>query len=213
MIRVVICDDQALVREGLRAILGTASQLEVVGVANDGAMAVELAGTLQPDLILMDLNMPIMTGIQATELIHAAHPQIKVLALTTYEADEWVFDAIRAGAAGYLLKDASRDDLVAAIEGTVRGQTYVDPAVAGKVLAQVASAPSQRKSALADSLSTREREILRLIVRGMTNTEIAKQLYLSEGTVRNHVSALFEKLGVSDRTQAAVVALRQGLVD
>jgi DNA-binding NarL/FixJ family response regulator len=176
-------------------------------------MAVELARTLQPDVVLMDLNMPVMTGIQATELIHTSFPQIKVLALTTYEADEWVFDAIRAGAAGYLLKDASRDDLITAIEGTVRGQTYVDPAVAGKVLAQVAHTPRSRNSPLADSLNTREREILQLIVRGMTNAEIAGTLFLSEGTVRNHVSALLEKLGATDRTQAAVIALRQGLVD
>jgi DNA-binding NarL/FixJ family response regulator len=213
MIRVLICDDQALVREGLRAILSTAPHLEVVEVANDGATAVELARQLQPDLVLMDLNMPGVNGIQATELIHSAFPEIKVLALTTYDADEWVLDAIRAGAAGYLLKDATRDELITAIEGTVRGQTYVDPTVAGKVLAQVAQTPHSRNSTLADSLNAREREILRLIVRGMTNAEIAAALFLSEGTVRNLLSGIFEKLGVTDRTQAAVVALRLGLVD
>lgn len=213
MIHVLICDDQVLVREGLRAILGTAPQLEVVGVAGDGATAVELAGKLQPDLVLMDLNMPGMTGIQATQLIHEAFPQIKVLALTTYDADEWVLDAIRAGAAGYLLKDASREGLITAIEGTVRGHAYVDPAVAGKMLAQVAHTPSTRNSALADSLNVREREILRLIVRGMTNAQIAQQLFLSEGTVRNHVSTILDKLGVTDRTQAAVIALRHGIAD
>jgi DNA-binding NarL/FixJ family response regulator len=216
MIRVLLCDDQALVREGLRAILGTAPQLEVVGVAADGASAVELARKLQPDLVLMDLNMPGMTGIQATRLIREELPHVKVLALTTYDADEWVFDAIRAGAAGYLLKDASREELITAIEGTVAGRTYVDPTVAGKVLAQVAQtpgAPGARNPALAASLNTRERDILRLITRGMTNAEIAHTLFLSEGTVRNHLSAIFEKLGVTDRTQAAVIALRHGLVD
>jgi DNA-binding NarL/FixJ family response regulator len=213
MIRVLLCDDQALVREGLRAILGTAPQLEVVGVAADGATAVELARKLQPDLVLMDLNMPGMTGIQATQLIREAFPHVKVLALTTYDADEWVFDAIRAGAAGYLLKDASREGLITAIEGTVAGRAYVDPAVAGKVLAQVAQTPGARNPALAAALNTRERDILRLIMRGMTNAEIAQTLFLSEGTVRNHLSAIFEKLDVTDRTQAAVVALRHGLVD
>ncbi len=213
MIRVVICDDQVLVREGLRAILRTALQLEVVGVASDGAMAVELVSKLQPDLVLMDLNMAGMTGIQATELIHGAFPQIKVLALTTYDADEWVLDAIRAGAAGYLLKDASRDQLVTAIEGTVQGQAYLDPAITGKVLAQVAHTPSIRNRALGDTLNARERDILQLIVRGMTNAEIAQELFLSEGTVRNLLSGMFEKLGVTDRTQAAVIALRHGLAN
>ncbi len=213
MIRVLVCDDQVLVREGLCAILGTAPQLEVVGMAGDGVTVIELARKLQPDVVLMDLNMPGMTGIQATQLIREASPQIKVLALTTYDADEWVLDAIRAGAAGYLLKDTSREGLIKAIEGTALGQTYLDPAVAGKVLARVAHTPAAHNRALADSLNERERDILRLIVEGMTNTEIAQRLFLSEGTVRNYVSAIFSKLNVSDRTQAAVLALRYGLVD
>lgn len=213
MIRVVICDDQEMVREGLRAMLRTAPGIEVVGVAEDGVAAVELVTRLKPDLALMDLNMPGMTGIQATRLIREQAPTVRVLALTTYDADEWVYDAIRAGAAGYLLKDTPRAGLLKAIEGTVAGQTFVDPNVAGKLLTQVANQTVAHDTTLAASFNVREREVLRLLARGVSNTEIAKQLYLSEGTVRNYVSSIFTKLGVSDRTQAAVIALRHGLAD
>src|SRR6188472_2697675 len=135
MIRVLICDDQDVVREGLHAILRTAPNITVVGVAGDGEAAIELAIEHSPDIVLMDLNMPGMTGIQATRVIRAKTPKVQVIALTTYDADEWVFDAIRAGASGYLLKDTPRAGLIKAIEGTCAGQTYVDPAVAGKLFA------------------------------------------------------------------------------
>ena len=213
MIRVVLCDDQDVVREGLAAILGATPGIQVVGVAENGPAAVELAAMLQPDLVLMDLNMPIMTGIQATRLIRARVPQVKVLILTTYATDDWVFDAIRAGAAGYLLKDTPRAGLIKAIEGTVTGQTFVDPKVAGKLFSHVAHRSVAPESASASHLTPREREVLRLLGQGRTNAEIAQRLFLAEGTVRNLVSAVLAKLGVADRTQAAVIALRTGLVD
>jgi DNA-binding NarL/FixJ family response regulator len=213
MIRVLICDDQDVVREGLSVILGTAPGIEVVGLAEDGAQAVELTEKHGPDLVLMDLNMPGVNGIQATRMIRERFPSVRILALTTYDADEWVFDAIRAGAAGYLLKDTPRAGLIKAVEGTVRGQTFVDPSVAGKLFAHVAGTTVAPDTTVAASLSPREREILRLLADGLPNHEIAKQLFLSEGTVRNYVSGIFDKLGVTDRTQAAVIALRHGLVD
>ena len=213
MIRVVVCDDQEVVREGLRAIVGTAPGLEVVGVAGDGAEVVELVARTHPDVVLMDLNMPGVTGVQATRVLREKFPAVKVLVLTTYDADEWVFDAIRAGASGYLLKDAPRADLIGAIEGTAAGKTFVDPSIAGKLLTQVATPAVARDTALANALSGRERDVLRLLAQGLTNAEIAGQLFLSEGTIRNYVSAIFEKLGVSDRTRAALIAVRHGLVD
>ncbi len=213
MIRVLLCDDQDVVREGLRAILGTAPGLEVVGVAQDGAEAVELVEKTKPDIVLMDLNLPGVSGVQATRIIREKFPAVRVLVLTTYDADEWLFDAIRAGASGYLLKDTPRAHLIKAIEGTLTGQTFVDANVAGKLFTQIADPAVARDTTLANSLSQRERDVLRLLARGLSNTEIANQLYLSEGTIRNYVSALFEKLGVSDRTRAALIALRHGLAD
>lgn len=213
MIRLIICDDQDVVREGLHAILRTASGITVVGVAGDGAAAVDLALKHLPDIVLMDLNMPVMTGIQATRLIREQAPGVRVLALTTYDADEWVFDAIRAGASGYLLKDTPRAGLIKAIEGTCAGQTFVDPSVAGKLFAHVAHSHTPTDTTIANTLNTREREILKLLARGKSNTEIAAHLFLSEGTVRNYVSSIFTKLNVSDRTQAAVIALKYGLAE
>lgn len=214
MIRVLICDDQWIVCEGLEAILQTDPELQVVGVAHDGAEAVELVAQVKPDVVLMDLKMPVMNGIQATEQISARHPQVKVLVLTTYGADEWVFDAIRGGAAGYLLKGTPRTSLIAAIKGTAAGQTHVDPEVAGKLFDQIAqSRAPTANTMLTDTLSERELDVLRLLARGFSNAEIAQQLSLSQGTVRNYVSSVLSKLEVSDRTQAAVLAIRYGLVD
>jgi two-component system, NarL family, response regulator LiaR len=211
MLRVLICDDQDVVREGLQAILRTAAGLEVVGTARDGAEALELIPSTKPDVVLMDLKMPGMNGIQATREIRTRYPEIRVLVLTTYDADEWVFDAVRSGAAGYLLKDTPREQLIEAIKGTAAGKTHVDPNVAGKLFSQVAQSPAATESAVADSLSEREREVLGLLAHGLSNADIAARLYLSEGTIRNYVSSIFTKLGVTDRTQAAVLALRHGL--
>lgn len=209
--RVMIVDDQEVVREGLRAILGTVPGLEVVGVAGNGAEAVESFPSLLPDVVLMDLNMPIMNGVEATRALRASYPDLKVLVLTTYDAEEWVLDAIRAGASGYLLKDAPRDRLIEAIRGTAVGRSHIDPGVAGDLLARVAVTESAAPSAVAASLSDRELDVLRLLGNGMTNAAIAESLFLSEGTVRNYVSSILAKLQVEDRTQAAVLAVRHGL--
>lgn len=211
MIRVLICDDQDVVREGLRSILGTASGIDVVALAENGARALELFEQHQPDVVLMDLNMPVMNGIQATRRLLERHPDARILALTTYDADEWVFDVIRAGAAGYLLKDTPRAELIRAIEGTANGLTFVDPNVAGKLFSRVSGGRIASDAVLAAELSARERDIVKLLARGMSNADIANRLHLSEGTVRNYVSSIFDKLGVADRTQAAIVALRHGL--
>jgi DNA-binding NarL/FixJ family response regulator len=209
-VRVLICDDQDVVREGLRAILKSCKEIEVVGLAGDGDEALQMIPSVKPDVVLMDLKMPVMNGIQATHHIRTQYPDVRVLVLTTYDADQWVFDAIRGGAAGYLLKDTPRDGLIAAIKGTAEGKTHVDPNVAGKLFTQVSKTPTEDTTVTA-SLSEREREVLSLLARGLSNADIAARLFLSEGTVRNYVSAIFVKLGVSDRTQAAVLALKYGL--
>jgi len=213
MVKVLICDDQDIVREGMRAILKTSPEMDIVGVASDGAEALDLIPSTKPDVVLMDLKMPTMNGIQATQQIHLRYPEVKVLVLTTYDADEWVFDAIRSGAAGYLLKDTPRDTLVAAIQGTAQGKTHVDPNVAGKLFSQVSKTTTTTDTNIGANLSERERQVLSLLARGLSNADIAAQMYLSEGTVRNHVSSILDKLEVSDRTQAAVLALRYGLTD
>jgi NarL family two-component system response regulator LiaR len=214
MIRVFICDDQWIVCEGLEAILSSDPGIQVVGIANDGAEALERIAEVKPDVVLMDLKMPGMNGIQATQKINELYPHIKVLVLTTYAADEWVFDAIRSGAAGYLLKGTPRTALIEAVKGTAEGKTHVDPAVAGKLFDQIArkNAPPP-DTTIVDQLSDRELDVLRLLAHGLSNAEIANRLYLSAGTVRNYVSAILAKLEVADRTQAAVLALRYGLVD
>ena len=214
MIRVLICDDQWIVCEGLEAIIESEPGLEVVGIAHDGAEALDRVAALKPDVVLMDLRMPGMNGIQATRAITEGHPGVRVLVLTTYGADEWVFDAIRSGADGYLLKGTPRNVLLDAIKGTAAGQTHVDPAIAGRLFEQVTQArPSPPETTVLDVLSNREQDVLRLLARGLGNPEIASRLSLSQGTVRNYVSAILAKLDVSDRTQAALLALRYGLVD
>lgn len=212
MIKLLICDDQAVVRDGLSIMLNLAPDLEVVAVASNGREAVQLSADWQPDLILMDLKMPIMNGIEATRQISAAQPLVKILVLTTYDDDEWLFEAIRAGAAGYLLKDMAHSDLVSAIRGTVSGKAYVDPNVTARLLSQVANSRNQPPaSQLTGRLTERELAVLNLIATGHTNASIADQLRLSEGTVRNHVSTILSKLDVADRTQAALLAVEHGL--
>lgn len=213
MIRVLICDDQDMVREGLKAILGSEPDFTVVGAACDGADALDMIPHCKPDVVLMDLKMPVMSGVQATVAIRRQYPQIKVLVLTTYDADEWVFDAIRAGASGYVLKDTPRTRLIEAIRETAAGQTPVDPAVAGKLFAHVKQPSAAADTTLASLLNEREREVLRLLAKGLSNSEIAARIYLSEGTVKNYISSILEKLGVGDRTQAAILAIRHGLAD
>lgn len=209
--KVLICDDQAIVRDGLAMLLKLEPDIEVVGTAEDGARAIEMVAKEGPDLVLMDLKMPIMNGVEATRQIRTRYPQVRVLVLTTFDNDEWVLDAIHAGASGYLLKDTPRDVLVKAIRGTVTGKTYLDPGVAGKILDRVSTHQTEPSGLVTSKLTEREIEILRLMAQGLNNKEISDHLFLSEGTVRNHVSSILEKLGVSDRTQAAVIAIRHGI--
>ena len=213
-IRLLICDDQAIVCEGLRAILAGVGDIDVVGVANNGADVIELTRTTQPDLVLMDLKMPRMNGIQATKAIREQFPDVRILVLTTYAEDEWLIDAIRAGAAGYVLKDTPQEELLKAIRETMQGWSHIDPQVAPKLLKHVAGQPERAlpEKNLISQLSERERDVLGLLASGLSNAEIAHRLFLSEGTVKNYVSIIFSKLGVADRTQAAVLAIRAGLV-
>lgn len=213
VIRLLVCDDQDIVCEGLKAMFAPVPQIDVVGIAKNGVEALDLTRRLHPDLVLMDLKMPKMNGVQATRAIREKFPEVRVLVLTTYDADEWVLNAIRNGAAGYLLKDTPQEELVKAILDTVKGWNPIDPQVAGKILDHVAQQtpspyPDQK---LVSQLSEREREVLRLLASGLGNSEIAKTLFLSEGTVKNYVSMIFSKLGVADRTQAAILAIRAGL--
>lgn len=209
--KVVICDDQATIRDGLQMLLTLEKDVKVVGMAEDGFEAVELVAKHEPDLVLMDLKMPGTNGIEATRQIRTRYPAVKVLVLTTYDDDEWVFDAVRAGASGYLLKDTPRETLIKAVKETVLGKSFVDPLVAGKLLSRVASKQTEPATLITDKLTEREVEVLRLLANGLSNSDIAKRLFLSEGTVRNYVSSVFAKLEVSDRTQAAVIAIRHGL--
>jgi DNA-binding NarL/FixJ family response regulator len=209
--KVVICDDQAIVRDGLELLLKLEKDINVIGTAQDGAQAVDLVAEKSPDLVLMDLKMPGMNGVEATRRICALYPNTKVLVLTTFDDDEWVFDAIRAGADGYLLKDTTREKVIEAVRGTILGKSYVDPSVVGKLLDQVAHKQEKPSALITDKLTGREVDVLRLVARGLSNSEIADQLHLSEGTIRNHVSAIFTKLDVADRTQAAIIAIQHGL--
>ena len=213
MIEVIICDDQEVVCQGLKAILGLSPDISVAGIANNGLEALELLAEKKADVVLMDLKMPVMNGIHATKAIKEKYPEVKVLVLTTYDADAWLFDAVRNGADGYLLKDTSREDLILSIREVTIGKTPVDSKVAGKLFNQISKTGIPGESTIGNNLSEREKEILKLISHGMTNAEIAESLYLSEGTVRNYVSSILKKLDVKDRTQAAVLALRHGLVE
>jgi DNA-binding NarL/FixJ family response regulator len=218
MIRVMLVDDQALFREGLRTLLSIRSDLEVVGEAENGRAAVDLAARLRPDVILMDLRMPVLNGVAATRQIQQEQPDSKVIVLTTFDDDEYIFDGLRAGAVGYLLKDVSSDKLVEAIRAAGRGESFLEPSIAAKVVAEFTrlsggkrpSSPSEQP--LVDSLSERELEILGVLATGASNREIAQQLYITEGTVKNHITNILGKLGVRDRTQAALKARELGLV-
>jgi DNA-binding NarL/FixJ family response regulator len=213
MIRILVCDDQAIIRDGLALMLNLERDMQVVGMAEDGHDAIVLMEQHTPDLVLMDLKMPGVNGVEATRQIRRQYPTTKILVLTTYDDDSWIFDAIRAGANGYLLKDTPREQLIAAIRGTIAGKAYVDPDIASKLLLRVASNQSQPATQITNKLTEREIDVLRLIAQGLSNSDIAKRIYLSEGTVRNHVSAILSKLNLADRTQAAVLAIQHGLAD
>ena len=212
MTRVVIADDPALFRDGLRAVL-TAHGIDVVGEAANGEEAVALAARCCPDVVLMDLRMPVLGGVAATREIRALPSAPRVVALTTFDDDDSVFDAIRAGALGYLLKDARAAQLVEAIELAARGESFLPPAIAAKIVGELARLPAQGRSGVAEQLGLSERElvVLRKISQGAANKEIAAALGIAEGTVKNHVTSILDKLGVDGRTQAALKARALGL--
>ncbi|MDJ0597345.1 MAG: response regulator transcription factor [Crocosphaera sp.] len=205
VIRILLVDDEKLIRRGLKALLTLETTLDIVGEANDGKTAIYQAETLQPDVILMDVRMPEMNGVIATKEICQRFPQIKVLILTTFDTDEYVTQALRHGAAGYLLKDTPSEELAQAIQAVHKGYTQLGPGIGQKVSQQLIISTAKPPPEL-EQLTPREKEILQLIAKGSNNREIAQELYISEKTVKNHVTNILNRLNVRDRTQAAILA-------
>jgi len=213
-VRVLLVDDQRLMRDGLRTLLELEEGLEVAGEAADGQAAIQLFESLLPDVVLMDVRMPGMDGVEATRRILTRWPEARVIILTTFDDESYIFEGLRAGALGYLLKDVSGAELTEAIRKVAQGGALIEPSVARKVLAEFSRLSphvSQPASSLPEPLSLREEEILGWITRGLTNKEIAARLNLTEGTVKNYVTTILQKLGVQDRTQAALRAREMGL--
>ena len=214
-IRLLLVDDQALFREGLRTLLSVQTDLEVIGEAANGEDAVQQARALHPHVVLMDLRMPVLGGVEATRRIRAAVPGCQIIALTTFDDDEEVFGALRAGAVGYMLKDAPSEKLMEAIRAAARGESFLQPSIAAKVVAEFSRLSRTHPTTpakLVDPLSEREQEVLRHLAFGRSNKEIAAALDLAEGTVKNHMTNILGKLGVLDRTQAALKAREFGLI-
>jgi DNA-binding NarL/FixJ family response regulator len=213
MIQILIADDQALFREALRTLISLQPDLEVVGEAANGEEVITTARGLSPHVVLMDLQMPVLDGVVATRRLHAEQPDCRVIALTTFDDDEYVFECLRAGAVGYLLKDAPSENLFAAIRAAARGDSFLQPSVTTRVLAEftrLSDQPPKPTATLIEPLSEREQEILRLITNGSSNRQIAEALFITEGTVKNHVTNILGKLDVRDRTQAALKARELG---
>ncbi len=214
-IRILLVDDQRLMREGLRTLLELEADIEVIGEAGDGQAALDAYGGLKPDVVLMDIRMPIMDGVEATRRLRARWPEARIIILTTFDDDASVFEGLRAGAQGYLLKDLSGQELASAVRTVAGGGALIEPSVASKVVAEFARlAPAARPAGtvLPEPLSERESEILRLLAQGLSNGEIADRLSLAEGTVKNYVTNILQKLDVRDRTQAALRARELGLI-
>jgi DNA-binding NarL/FixJ family response regulator len=204
-IRVLLADDHPVVRDGLRGMLASESDIEVVGEASDGAALVDLAVMTDADVALVDLRMPVMDGVQAASRLREVRPTLKVLILTTYDTDADIRRAIEAGATGYLLKDAPREELLRAVRATAAGRPYLAPSVAARLMDRVREPPGE-------PLSVREIEVLELVARGATNKDVARRLKLSEATVKSHLLHVFAKLGAGDRTQAVTLAVRKGII-
>ena len=207
-VRVMIVDDHAVVREGLRNFLGMLPAIELVAEAASGAEAIELATKAKPQVVLMDLMMPVMDGIEATRRLHEAHPDVKVIVLTSFADDDRLFPALRAGAVAYLLKDVGPKELAEAIAAAARGEVRLHPDVTRRLVSELAGGAPRRPE---DELTDREREVLRCIARGRSNKEIGEDLFISEKTVKTHVGSILAKLGLADRTQAALYAVKHGL--
>lgn len=214
-IRILLADDQALFREGLRTLLSSHPAFDVVGEAANGEEALQQALIQRPDVVLMDLRMPVMDGVSATRRLHNQMPDCRVIVLTTFDDDESVFDGLRAGAVGYLLKDVSSTKLFEAIQATARGESFLQPSIAAKVIAEFSRLANQslvRPQPLAEPLSERELEILRQVATGASNREIANNFVIAEGTVKNHLTSIIRKLEVQDRFQAVLKARELGLI-
>jgi DNA-binding NarL/FixJ family response regulator len=211
MIRLLLVDDQAMFRQGLATLLGLEYDLEVVGEAGDGQMAIALAEQLQPDIVLMDVQMPICDGVIATHEIHQRFPWIRILVLTTFDQDEYIWRSLQAGALGYILKSATSKQVAAAIRTLNQGYSQLGPTIAPKLFAQLHSISPASNAEHQHQFSDRELEILQLLGQGKTNQEMAQRLHLAHGTVKNHISRILNELGVSDRTQAALWAKQHGL--
>jgi DNA-binding NarL/FixJ family response regulator len=214
-IRILIVDDQALFREGLRTLLSVQTDFEIIGEASNGEEALRMVTNLRPNVVLMDLRMPVIDGVTATRRIKEMWPDVRVIVLTTFDDDEYVFDGMRAGAVGYLLKDVSSEKLVEAIRAASRGEYFLLPSITAKVMAEFARVSRPNLAAHADlvePLSTREMEVLRLVATGASNKSIAEQLVIAEGTVKNHLTSILSKLEVKDRLQAVFKAKEIGLI-
>jgi len=210
-IKVIIVDDHQLIREGLRKILAFDPEISVVAEAGDGEQAVKLAGEYNPQVILMDINLPLINGVEASKRIKKLYPQIGIVVLTIHDDQQYVAEALKTGLEGYVLKDVGADQLIEAIKIVAKGGSYLDPGIASKVLNSFKQA--SRRQETEDRLTSREMEVLKLIAGGRSNKEIASELYISEKTVKNHLTNIFRKIEVEDRTQAAVYAIKQGLIN
>jgi DNA-binding NarL/FixJ family response regulator len=210
-IRVLLADDHAIFRDGLRAILDRQKDIVVVGEAGDGVEAVKKAAELAPDIVLMDINMPVMDGVRASRLITAQDQRVGIIILTMYREDEYVFEAIKAGAQGYVVKDARAREVLKAIRAVHRGEALIDPATATKLLEEFRRLAEEQRKELFD-LNEQEIEILRLVAQGASNKEIAEALHFSEQTIKNKLSIIFQKLHVNNRAEAAASAIREGLI-